>query len=99
MRRQIWLLALTVLAVLACAKEEPRGPNPVAAAPRQAPYTLEVTFEGLVGYVNTKDGVWALLPKARTDTQPPSMPPGVDPQSPFYPQHFAVLEVNGANVK
>jgi hypothetical protein len=100
MRHRIWLLALVAASMsLACTKkEEASDASPAAAAtatPRPT-YTLKVTFEGLVGYLNQRDKVWALLPKAGPDT----MPSGFDPNKlDDYPQHYAFLKVDGANVK
>lgn len=96
MKHQIWLLALVVLMGLACRKDEAGGQQNAAAAPKATPYTLKVTFEGLVGYLNQNGLVWALLPKASADT----LPAGVDPNDLMdYPEHHAFLKVDGVNVK
>lgn len=97
MRHWIWLLALVVAVSLACTREKDSDVSPAAAdTPTTANYTLSVTFEGLVGYLNQKDQVWALLPKARPNT----MPSGFDPKKlSDYPEHHAFLKVNGANIK
>jgi hypothetical protein len=93
MRKQKWLLVLLISANLACAREKTQGVTPAA---EQTPYTLKVTFEGLIGYLNKPDNVWALLPRARQK----NMPPGYDLNHlSHYPEHYAILKVNGANVK
>jgi hypothetical protein len=105
MRYRSWLLLPVALGGMACgnhyaAVAPPPPPPPinagVAAPPPPLPtYDLEISFVGLVGYYNDGTGVWALLPKAR---QGSLLPTGiVDPS--YYPDHYAVLEVNGANVK
>ncbi len=52
-------------------------------------YTLKVSLLGLVGYVNTSNEVWALLPDASG-----KLPPGVKDDQ-MYPRHFAYLKVSG----
>lgn len=106
MRYRIWMLVLVLSMGLACAREEKvsdTSPAAAAATPTPPPsYKLTVTFEGLVGYVNSKDQggenvVWALLPNADPDRQPP---PGADATDPaHYVRHHAVLKVSGKNVK
>jgi hypothetical protein len=92
MKRRIWLLVLIVSVGLGCGKRTP-------ADREQVPYTLKVTFEGLVGYVNKSDTktVWAVLPKARQDI----LPAGYDPKKSddYPPEHYAYLKINGVNVK
>lgn len=66
-----------------------------AESVRGESYTLEATLLGLVGYVNTPDEVWALLPDASPGA--PLPPGGVSEDS--YPRHFAYLRVAGRNVK
>lgn len=100
MRYRIWLLVLVVAMGLACAKPEEKASNtsPLAAATATPPFTftLKVTFEGLVGYVNTSDWVWALLPKAQGDTMPIQYHPN---ELREYPEHYAFLKVNGENIQ
>jgi hypothetical protein len=102
MRYRIWLLALVVSVGLGCAKEEPSDASPAAAATTPTPppsYKLQVTFEGLVGYVNKTDGVWALLPKAKPSDSPPVLPPSTQADPDYYPTHFAVLIISGMNLR
>lgn len=88
------LLTLSAVAALACTHAVSRGNQRAALQPNT--YTLEINFEGLVGYFNDADGVWALLPKAHTTL----LPPGVDSNDiDLYPEHYAVLKINGANIK
>jgi hypothetical protein len=99
MRVRVWLLVLMASMVLACKKDEaPETKNAKAAALPGAntPFTLKITFEGLVGYINKSDAVWALLPKASADY----LPAGVAPQELMeFPEHYAFLKVNGMNVE
>lgn len=100
MRHRIWLLVLLVAMGMACAKtkEDISGTSPADATTdtQMSKFALKVTFEGLVGYVNQADNVWALLPKASGGT----MPPKYDYTKPIdYPEHYAVLKVNGKNIK
>lgn len=58
-------------------------------------YTLNVKLFGLIGYANTPEEVWALLPDAQT-----TRPLGAVGDTLFdYPPHYAYLRVAGKNVK
>lgn len=96
MKHPIWLLALVVSMGLACKKDGTAEKLKLAAAPSATPYTLEMNFEGLVGYVNVADGVWALLPKADPSV---ALPVGGREDLDNYPPHYAVLKVSGKNVR
>lgn len=85
MKRKRW-------GVILCAAAAPFGE---ARAARAEPYTLRLTLQGLVGYVNTPGEVWALLPDASPGADLP--PGGVSENS--YPRHFAYLRIPGREVE
>jgi hypothetical protein len=68
------------------------------------PYSLEVTFQGLIAFVPTGDGVWALLVNADYNPRPKPDPAdvplcaaptsGATPND--YPRHVAALRFHGA---
>lgn len=102
MRYRIWLPVLLLAMGMACAKPEEKDTHDmshpgVATDTPTTTYTLKVTFEGLVGYVETGSNVWALLPKADPAFQPP--PFADTSNSNDYPRHYAVLMVPRKNVR
>ena len=82
------------------------GVKPAAAAGDLPRFSLEVTFQGLIAYVPTDQGVWALLADADYDPNDPKekipfdFPVCLEKNKPLreqeYPRHVAALRFSGA---